>query len=588
MHTRVTDQVGMSNCDGNGFLRQLRTIPTYRDCFGREAVLQDVIALIEMYPLSEWLSFLSRIQSILASYKMDEVEKTHRLISGTVGPTVLQRLQSAGFLRHKGMLTEQAIYYEWQVSTLQQLAIRHAPETGTAKLETDDGRDALSMALLMTMDLMVADRSTSGATEPFIHDQIRTRMAPWWMYAARAFYFYELDRRERSDPLSTYLGLFEKANVDARVSAADCIWGGLAILLHEDGRSPDEIADAWCPLVHLDERETPEEAGVLAAYKTVRMGSLAQLRALISEREWDKEQGGMRPIRDWNLIALSQSPICDLGQMGAFVLNHTAVGRSLFDSVRHTILTAALERRLPAPYADREAIGELYGKVFESYVFSVFEQAFRSTGPERVWRIPKNEREKRADLLIWFPDKVVVIEVKGVHFVGRDHASFMSLQGRQEELQKIKVAIDQLEQTARSLRAGELRAPSMPAYDWTITPIIPVIVTEEQTPQVPGCWNVLYVPLCQRLDDLAPAGPIGKLRILTIRDVEGLPDLQIPHDLGTMLYRWGADTNQMEWPWGCFLEAQGIKIPYGFLLERFHEAMKSLAGRLGLGRGAGG
>ena len=268
------------------------------------------------------------------------------------------------------------------MSTLQQLAVLHAPETGTTTLDSDDGRHDLSMALLMTMDLMGADRPHTSALESLlpitVQDQIRMSTTPAPEYAARASHFYELDRVERSAPVSKYLELFETAT---GVSAVDCILGGLAIVIREETREFDEIANCWHAVPRSHQCENPKEAEVLAAYETVRMKPLADLRALITAREGD------RPIRDWNLIALSQAPVCDLGEMGAFALNHTVLGRGLFDSVRHAILTAALEERLPEPYTNQRAIGELYGKVFESYILSVFESAF----PERVyWPAPQN------------------------------------------------------------------------------------------------------------------------------------------------------------------------------------------------------
>jgi hypothetical protein len=564
------------NIDNTGqFLSQLCTVPTHKDLFGREAIFSDLIILLKKYPVTEWLSFLSRMQNILAADKFERTERIQRVICGTMGPTVRKKLEESGFLDQKhNRITKSRLYYERQMSTLQQLAVLHAPEIGTSKIETNKGRDDLSTALLMTMDIMSADRPLSSTIESLlaiaIQDQIRMSTTPAPMYAARALHFYELDQDQQSKEVSDYLELFEKAT---GVSAVNFILGGLDIIAWEETRSLDEIAKAWHTVPRLNEHENPKEAEILSAYKAVRMKTLSDLRVLIREREKD------RPVRDWNLVALSQAPICDLGDMGAFVLNHTALGRSLFDSVRHAILTAALEKRLPKPYTNEKAIGRLYGKIFESYVFSLFKSAY----PERVWAIPEDNRKKRSDFLIWFPDKVIVVEAKGTHFIGLDHVSFLSIDKRRKELEKIGIpnAINQLESTISAIRRQDIVSPSMPSYDWTITPIVPVIVTEEQMPLVPGCWDVFYGPFCAKLDGLTAAGPLAKLRLLTIRDVERLPDMQAPHDLATMLIRWGSDPSLMELTWGSFLSKQGVNFQRFFIPGRFCEMMKYFARRLG-------
>lgn len=390
-------------------------------------------------------------------------------------------------------------------------------------------------------------------------------------YAARAFEFYELDRAERSGAVSKYLELFEIAT---GVDAIDCLMGGLNIVIREEARDFDEVANSWHATPRPHQCENPKEAKELAAYEAVRMKPLAEFRELIIRRESN------RHVRDWNLIALSQAPLCDLGDMGVFALNHTALGRSLFDSVRHAILTAALEERLPDPWTNEQAIGELYGKIFQSYVFSVFDSAFH----DRVWSIPAEEHQKRADFLIWFPDKVIIAEVKGVHFVGLQHASYLSIEERREELLKIGIpnAVNQLASTVRALRAGEIHAPAMSAYDWTITPIIPVIVTEERIPQVPGCWDAFCRPMCGPLANLDGAGPLRSLRLLNIVDVETIPDLEASDDLGALFIRWGADPRHMELPWGNFLATQHVRLRNRFIPDRYFDAARFLARRLDL------
>jgi len=563
----------MVDGDVTHFLPQIAVMPTHRDLYGSDARLEDLVGIVKKYRATEWLSYLSRIHHLLATDETLTTERIQRVIGGTVPHPVRQRLEK--FKRSLKPGQKVALYYERQISTLQQLVVLHAPETGTSKLDCDEGRQDLTLALLMTADIMIGDRLESGGVESLlaitVQDQIRMSTTPAWVYATRAFYFYEMNRSEQSEDVVEYLKLFQIAT---EVSAVDWILGGLTITIQEESRSLDEIANAWHALPLSRRDKNPKEADVLGAYAAVRMKSLSDLRALIKKRE------GNRPIRDWNLIALSESPIVDFGDRGAFVLSHTALARSLFDSVRHAILTAALAKKLPEPYTNKQAIGRLYGSVFESYVRSLFESAY----PDQVLRVPEDKHEKRADFLIWFPDKVIVVEVKGTHFVGVNHASFLSIEERQKELEKIglRKAVDQLEATIRALRRGEIGGSPMPPYDWTVTPIVPLIVTEERMPQVPGCWETFYGPLCAPLKKLSAAGRMGRLRLMTVGSVERLPDAKMPEDLPTMLLQWGADRSVMELNWSRFLETRNVSFENTFVRRRFFETVKLLAQRLGL------
>jgi hypothetical protein len=568
----------MTNDIGKRFLRQTAVIPTHKDLFGCEATLGDLRDLLRKYPVAEWLSYLSRMQNLLVGTRAEQPECLRRVFDGMVSLDMCDRLREF----EKQCSGRMLLYYERQMSTLQQLAVLHAPESGTAAFDNETGRHDLCIALLMTMDIMGADRPSDGTNGSLLsiilQDQIRMSQTLSEQYAARAFYFYELDKPQRSREVSEYLELFQIAT---GVSAVDCILGGLDIAAREETQAPEDIANAWHTIPHFAQGDNPKETTILDAYKAVRMKPLAELRELI--KEWDDKL----PVRDWNLIALSQAPICHLGDLGAFVLNHTALGRSLFDSVRHAILTAA--NRLPAPYDNKQAIGGLYGKIFESYIHSIFEHVY----PGRVCRISEDKTGKRADFLVWFPDKVILVEVKSVHFVGKNHTSFLSIEGRREELKDVGMprAIDQLESTVRALRVGDVRfdagtedvvVPSMPSYDWTITPVIPVIVTEEQMPQAPGCWDTFYSSLCGKLYELTAAGPLGKLRLLNVGDVERLPDLRAPDDLATILIRWGADPSLRDLTWNSLLATECVNSDGSFMLGRFIDMVKFLAGRLGL------
>ena len=563
----------MINGNLTHFFPQVGVIPTHKVLYGREATLPELIDRLRKYPVVQWLNFLARLQNMLAADKVSDVERMQRVLCGTMSSEVHEKLKE--FEKRSLPRGKLRLYYERQMSTLQQLAVLHSPETGTTTLDGEAGRHDLSMALLMTMDLMGSGRSSGSDLESalpsFIQEQIRMSTTPAPEYAARAFRLYEMDRNSRSTSVVKYLQLFETAT---GVSAVDCILGGLDIVIREELREFEEIAECWHPVPRSDQCQNPKEAEVLAAYQAVRMKPLADLRSLIVARE------GESPIRDWNLIALSEAPICDLGDIGTFVLNHTALGRSLFDSVRHAILNAARDGRLPKPYSNHQSIGQLYGEIFESYVTSVLESAFQG----RVYKIPEDNRQQRADLLIWFPDKVVIVEVKGVHFAGKRHASFLSLADRRDDLDRIGMpnAVRQLEATIKALRSYEIQASGMPEYDWTTTPIIPLIVTEEQMPWVPGCWDALYSPLCKGLDRLNGAGPLARLRILTANEVEYLPDIQDPRDFATMLFQWAANPELRELTWWWFLSTQNVRMGSDFIRRRYFETIDFLARRLGL------
>lgn len=562
----------MGTGDSHPFIKQTGVIPTYHDLFGREATLTELIAILKRYPVTVWLNYLARIQIVLSAQNLDDVERVQRVVAGTVSTDVEQRRQR--FAASLGPQQRLSLYYERQLSTLQQLAILHAPEHGTGGFDTEEGCHDLSIALLMTMDVMTAGRShdpeLTQILPAIIQDQIRMSMTPAHTYAVRAFRFYQLASEARSDAVTMYLSLFEQA---VGVNPVEYALGALALEIHESTRDLDKIGAAWHPVAHPKYCENPNEARVLAAYQGVRTLPLAELRKLIVRREHG------RPVRDWNLIALSQAPICDLGDMGAFVLNHTALGRSLFDSIRHAVLTAVLDERLTGPHREKEAIGHLYGQIFETYAHQLLKEAF----PDRVYRIPESN-EQRADFLVWFPDKVVVIEAKSGHFVALRHASYLSLGERREDLRNMGIpnAMSQLRATICALRAGTIRPPGIPNYDWTTNAIVPLILTEERLPCVPGCWDTLYADLSSDLENLRAAGPLAHLRLVTLTEAERLSDIRGCEDAATLLWQWSENPQLTELTWGAFLQSQGIRYAHDSIDAHFVQMMQFLARRLGL------
>ena len=356
----------------------------------------------------------------------------------------------------------------------------------------------------------------------------------------------------------------------------DYVLGGFRDLIWEENRDPEEIAAGWAPIGLGHNYANEKERQIVAASVAVRQQKLDEVR------RWIERLDGSRPLRDWNLISLYKYPLIDLDPKPVFLVNLTALGRSLFDGIRHAILTAALEGRLAAPYNSPDAVGGLYGRVFEQYVLQVLERAF---GPQLI-RIREGDNE-RCDALIWLPDKIVLVEIKGEHYIAKDHASYMSLDERRDELCKIGIpkAVRQICQTMSDLRDGKLKLPDLPSYDWTITPIIPLVITEESTPQLPGIWDRLYASFDEPLQEGRGVGPVRRLRLLSVDEIEIAPDLGGPENFATALWRWGVDAEFCEMPWAVYLQSKSIGCTEEYMRQAVQDAILCLAERLGLDPG---
>ena len=557
-------------------MRETLVLPRYSDLFGCEPSPDDLLQIVRAYPRQEWLSYLSRIQNLLGAERVGNQEQMRAVFQGVLSKDVQDRLAAYG--NRMAQRAQLGLFYERQISTLQQLALLHAPIEGATTFDTETGRHDLGCTLLMTANVMDEGRpqqgDRQGALACLIQHQLRMSVIPAEQHAARAYQFYELANENPPDVVREYLGLFEVAT---GVSARDSILGGLCEIIREETLELAQIAHGWHAVAAPERCENPLEAEVLRASARVRWRTPDALRGLITGME------GSRPIGDWNLIALSKAPIVDLDETGAFVLNHTALGRSLFDGVRHAVLTAAHERRLPDPYRNAKSVGGLYGRVLQRYVTKLLRLAF----PDRVIEIPEGT-DRRCDLLIWFPDKVVLVEIKGEHYAAVDHASYLTLEKRHEELCRIGIpkAVKQVSTTMQALRNGTLPIAGLPAYDWTTTPIVPLVVTEERTPQVPMVWEQLYGPFDRPLETDRAAGPVGKLRLLSVDEVETLPDITGAEGFASLLYRWGSTPDYYDMPWLAFLDTRGIRWTGQYVQSQFLETMRFLAGRLGLNRNA--
>ncbi len=553
--------------------KQIQVIPGYRDVFRRMPTEEDLLEIVRRYPVKEWLNYLSRFQNVFWGRRSRDPEQIRSVYYGALSKELRDKIEA--FARDSGVEENLVLFYEWQISTLQQFVILHAPSAGNCTFDHEVGRHDLGSALLMTYDLMDLGRDHDGQLEgllpSIIQDRIRMSTTAAERFAVRALHFYDLRNEAPASCIAKYLKLYTTATgVDAR----DAILGCLCEVIREKTRDCTELAHGWHAVPHPDQCENPLEARILQASAEVRWGTLDDIREAI--RQFDAHH----PIRDWSLIALSKYPIVDLGEMGAFVLNHTALGRSLFDGIRHSILTAALDGHLPRPFDTEAAVGDLYGNVFQRYVTDLLRHFLR----HQVVEIPEGP-EERCDLLISYPDKVILAEVKGRHYIAKRHSSHLPLSQRHEELlcsSGIPKAVDQIASTIGLLRRGTLTFPGLPAYDWTTTPIIPVIITEEEAPQAPFLWERLYKPFNRPLEALQGAGPIVRLRFLSIDEVETLPEVESQIDLATLMYRWAANVEYHELPWLAYLDATGTRTTGRVIHDRFVEAMSFLTERLDL------
>lgn len=546
-------------------------IPSYSSVFQHKPRTRELLRIVRKYPVVEWLSYLSRLQTMLAANRTGQDEWMEKAFAGVVGPSVQRALIE--FAKNLPKKCAAKLFYERQLSTLQQFAVVHAPKVGSRTFEQLDQRDDLGKALLMTYDVMNARRHLPKSPQTLlahmVQDQIRMSPYPPAVYAGRAMQLYELNKRVPSHDTRTYLNLFATAT---RCKPRDFIFGGLAVTAHEEANLRRDVASGWAPLPWCTWKESRSEAACLRTYGRVRCGSTKILRQAVR----DAEQA--RVVRDWNLIGLSQVPLIHLGGRDKFVLNLTAVGRSLFDGIRHAILTAARRSRLSRQYNSIRAVEGLYGHLFERFVHEVLERAFSG----RVIKVPTST-EDRADFIILFPSCVIALETKARHFIASTHAAYMPLGERRKELEKIglRKAVKQLVGTIKSMRRDEVDLGGM-NYRWATTPIVPIVVTEEELPQLPKSWEHLFRAAAEPLERMANAGPIAKLRFLSVNDIEILPDLVMPDDFGRTCLKWANHDVLFELPLKSYLVGTGISWQNGFICDRYAEVMTLLARRLGL------
>ncbi len=92
-------------------------------------------------------------------------------------------------------------------------------------------------------------------------------------------------------------------------------------------------------------------------------------------------------------------------------------------------------KRIPDDVNNTKRLGGLYGQLFERYVLRVLEDAF----PGKVRKISESDFPGNADCLVYFPGKVLVIEIKSEHFVAIQHYRLMDIKERRLEIENAGV-----------------------------------------------------------------------------------------------------------------------------------------------------
>ncbi len=547
----------------------MRVVPRYRDLFGQPATLDQLMAIVRRYPLPAWLSFLSRLQTLLGPPNETNVERHRAAFVGLMGPDVRRRLVEFEKEHHPhgSCLT----FVEPQIATLQQLAILHAPDDSDADFTAPKDFDQLAIALLATWDLMEIDpspRNPDAVTAALAQAVLRNLFEQTSVLATRAHHAYRLGDRAVPEAVAKLRTYFETAT---GVLLSDYALGGLTVLILEETRSHEELAVGWTPVAPSTPQKDPLVGDPVEAFCRVRCAGLDQLKGEI--RRYD----GQRPIHEFSLIALSRYPLVEVPGQGRFILSTARVADALFEGVRHAIQTAALDG-IPGIPALAE-IGKAFGLVFEEYVHEILRLAFR----ERLVRLPRSDLRKRADGLVLYADRVVVYEVKSKHPPAATRRGPRTIQERETELRAIGVdeAAEQLAATITELRQGALDAQLGRQYDWTSTYIVPVVITAETVPLVWNIWRQ-FENLTRPIAELPMQDQISRPRFLDISDVERLPDLAESVDIGRVLVDWANHPETFE---RSFFRHLGVaRIDHGsrFLRTRYARAMHFLADRVGL------
>lgn len=543
--------------------------PGYAELFGCSATFDDLLAIIRRYPVKEWLSFLLRIQLLIAPPHHTNVKRHIEVFKGVVGPKMRDRLVK--FVRNCDPQAPLVTFVESQVTTLQQLAIQYAPEKDGPTFCGPDDFDNLCQALLITWDLMHRNKSPGDFEEAFeelLQEMARTSNEEFQVLVTRAYFVYQLYSANPSGAARELCDLFRMVT---GVEVRDYLYGGLSVCAKERAHTIEDIKHGVAPTGEPTDCPNSAEAECLEAFHKIRCAPLATVRDEIER--FDSE----RKIGDLSLIALSKYPIVDVAGMGRLVLNVTALSYALFSGIRYPILTASLEERPGMP--NRQELGGVYGQILQDYAIGILQAAFG----ERLLRIHDEEYPGMADCLIVYDDRVFVVEVKSVFTIAKEAKRHMTLIQRETQIEKLQIrkAAKQIAKTIVALRAMKIAEDRIPYRDWTIMKVIPIIVTIEQLPLFWKMWR-LYARLTEPIDQQPMSELIARTRFISMRDLELFPDLVDVCDLGRALWQWAHDDEYFECPLWFYCRRKAIQFRRRFLLKRHREVGEALADRFGL------
>ncbi|MEZ4752952.1 MAG: hypothetical protein R3A13_01415 [Bdellovibrionota bacterium] len=550
--------------------KSARLVVGYSHLYGATSNLSDLVELIKKYPLYQWLNFLSRIQLVISGEKFKEVESQkevfERIFSNKAKQNVVEWVNKNPEAAKAGIM-----FTERQVTVLQELAILHAPEVLDKKaFEGEEDFDVLSKALLIVNDLIYDDEDAQeqNLIAALIHTQATTHVLPLARSFSRAVKFYQLDEVEKSSVLMQYRALFKEAT---GYEIDEYVLGGMCYAMHEEQRTHEDICNGWYALQKPDKCNNRSEKIIRKAFYSLKTGLISDIRKAVQSLEGDNP-------REFNLIAVSKYPIVELENGSAYVLNSSSLGRSLYDGPRHIIMSKAIERGNGEP----NRVGGIFGEIFQDYVLKLLTEKFN----EKIIEISDAEFKGYADCLLLFGNSVVVVEIKSEHFHARNHAKFLTIEERIDQIRETVIgkSVAQIKSTIVDLRNGNLsKALGLPYIDWTITPIIPLVITDENLPMFPLICEKLYTPLEEPLKKLSGGhGPIRRMRILSVEDLEMFQDISVPHDFGQLLQRWGNDEETFDSSFKNYLLAKSFRIGTQSFIADFEHACKLMAARLGL------
>ena len=543
----------------------------YSDLFGRACSTEELIRMIGRYPIEQWLNFLSRIQNTIEGERFAEIDAQRTVVNGFFSARVCDAL-TQWCDKNPTVSRSAFVVSERQVAVLQELVILHAPEVLAGRVfERDEDFAVLTDALLIVTDIL----HNSSPVDPndmlaiTAYTQVNLNVTPSWRSFPRAIRFYEIGKVPRLPEVLRYEGLFADAT---NRSISDYVLGGICCAIQDEVRSDGEINSGWSTIRGPSQCKNMKEAEVVEAFLSLRSGTISEIRS-----EIERQEEGLSP-RDFNLIALSRYPIVKLNNGRFFILNHSALARSLFDGPRHAVMTAAIGRGAGA----RREVGGAYGQVFQCYVIGLLKELFG----DRVVIVPEERYPGHADCILLFKSIIVVVEIKSEHFNARNHHRLMPKVERIEEIKKtgLHKSVNQIVSSIAVLREGGFgRELQIPNRDWTITPIVPLIVTDEQFPIFALLWEGLYSEIELPLLKLSGgAGIVSRMRLLNIDELDLFRDVGADRDFGTLLYQWATDPKCYDFSPKNFLLAHEYKIGRVARVEDLEHSYRTLATRLGL------